>query len=67
MDHHIYKLFFVCEPVGRVDLNYTSNETNGVGWFAGDDLPELSISRVLPAQIALLQEHWRNPGPAYFD
>lgn len=67
MDHHIYKLFFVCEPMTGVDLNYTSNETSGIGWFAVDNLPELSVSRVLPDQIALLQEHWRNPGAAYFD
>ena len=67
MDHHIHKLFFVCEPVGAVNLDYTSYETSEIGWFAVDDLPELSASRVLPEQIVLLEQHWRNPGPAHFD
>ena len=66
-DYHIYKLFYVCEPEGAVDLDYTSNETSAVGWFPVDDLPELSPSRVLPEQIRLAYEHWLNPGPAYSD
>ena len=67
LDHHCYKLFFVCEALAPVDLDYTSDETSGVGWFAVDALPELSTSRVLPAQIELLQRHWLNPGPATLD
>ena len=66
-DYHIYKMFYVCEPEGAVDLNYTSNETSEVGWFPVDDLPELSPSRVLPEQIRLAYNHWLNPGPAYSD
>ncbi len=67
MAHQIYKLFYVCEPIGAVNLDYTSNETSGVGWFPVDDLPELSPSRVLPEQIRLVHEQWLNPGPAYSD
>ena len=65
--HQIYKLFYVCEPTGTVNLDYTSNETSEVGWFSVHDLPELSLSRVLPEQIRLVHEHWLNPGPAYSD
>lgn len=66
-DRHMYKLFFVCEPLGPVDLRFTSEETSEIGWFAVDDLPELSIERVVPDQILLLLEHWRSPGPAHID
>ena len=65
--HQIYKLFYVCEPTGTVNLDYTSNETSEVGWFSVHDLPELSLSRVVPEQIRLVHEHWLNPGPAYSD
>ena len=67
VDRHIYKLFFVCEPLEDADLSYVSNETSGIGWFRVDDLPELSIGRVLPEQIRILQRHWRKRGPAEFD
>lgn len=66
-DVHIFKLFFVCDALEPLDHAYSSLETGGVGWFALDALPELSASRVLPDQIALLQRHWRAPGPAYVD
>ncbi|ACV06419.1 NUDIX hydrolase N-terminal domain-containing protein [Kytococcus sedentarius] len=66
-DRHSYKLFFVCTPTGAVDTGYTSDETSGLGWFAVDDLPELSVDRVVPGQIRLLHEHWRRPGPAHVD
>jgi len=66
-DRHLYKLMFVCRPLGELDESYTSVETGGVGWFDVDDLPELSISRVLPDQIALLHRHWADPGPAHVD
>lgn len=66
-DRHMYKLFFVCEAQSPVDLTFSSSETSGIGWFDVDDLPELSVERVVPGQIKLLHEHWRNPGPAYID
>lgn len=67
LDHHCYKLLFVCEALSAVDLGYTSDETSELGWFAVDALPELSTSRILPAQIELLHRHWLNPGPATID
>lgn len=63
--HQIYKLFYVCRRPIAVNLDYTSNETGEVGWFSVHDLPELSLSRVLPEQIRLVHEHWLNPGPFY--
>jgi ADP-ribose pyrophosphatase YjhB (NUDIX family) len=66
-DRHIYKLFFVCEPVGALDTAFTSDETSEVAWFDVDALPELSVARVLPDQIALLHKHWVHPGPAHVD
>ncbi|MDO5677019.1 MAG: NUDIX hydrolase N-terminal domain-containing protein [Propionibacteriaceae bacterium] len=67
LDHHCYKFLFVCEALGPVDLSYTSSETSEIGWFTVDDLPELSTSRILPAQIEVLHRHWLNPGPATLD
>ncbi|MGO4884422.1 MAG: NUDIX hydrolase [Bryobacteraceae bacterium] len=63
---HAYKVFFLCELLsGEPKLSY---ETAGVDWFAEDNLPPLSTTRVTAAQIHRLFEHYRNPGwPADFD
>jgi len=64
--YHAYKLFFLCELVGGKATQ--SYETDGVGFFAGDALPPLSLTRVVPAQIALMFEHHRRPEiPTTFD
>jgi hypothetical protein len=45
-----------------------SFETDGVGFFAADALPPLSLTRVMPAQIELMFEHYRHPElPTVFD
>jgi ADP-ribose pyrophosphatase YjhB (NUDIX family) len=63
---HIYKLIFRCELVGGAPT--TTLETDGVGFFAPDALPPLSLGRVTPAQIARIFEHERHPEwPADFD
>ncbi|MHC4558763.1 MAG: NUDIX hydrolase [Planctomycetota bacterium] len=63
---HIYKLFFLCEIRGGSEQ--TSHETTAVDFFAEDQIPELSVSRVLPHQIARMFEHYRNPDmPTDFD
>lgn len=54
----IYKLFFLCELIGGEATQ--SIETGGVEFFAEDDLPELSISRVTPAEIHTMFVHYRN-------
>jgi ADP-ribose pyrophosphatase YjhB (NUDIX family) len=66
MPFHIYKLFFLCEIIGGRPTE--SHETTGVDFFAEDAIPELSISRTLPEQIARMFEHWREPAlPTDFD
>ncbi|MEL6462028.1 MAG: NUDIX hydrolase [Cyanobacteria bacterium J06636_27] len=57
--NYIYKLFFQCELIGGSAS--TSIETEDVGFFAEDNIPELSLGRILPNQITKLFEHYRNP------
>jgi ADP-ribose pyrophosphatase YjhB (NUDIX family) len=57
--YHIYKLFFLCEIIGG-DAKRGS-ETDDVGFFGVDELPELSINRVTTGQIRRMFEHLRNP------
>lgn len=63
---HAYKAFFQCElidPDRRVSAETSASfvETGLVDWFAEDALPELSINRVTPQQIARFFEHLRQP------
>ncbi len=47
--YHVYKAFFLCElKGGKATL---SKETNGVEFFAEDEIPNLSEARVLPHQL----------------
>ncbi len=63
---HMYKLFFLCDITGGQAR--TSHETLAVDFFAEDALPELSISKNLPEQIAKMFDYYRNPDMiAYFD
>lgn len=63
---HIYKLFFLCELVGGEAT--TDHEIAEVGFFGKDRLPPLSLTRITPAEIALLFEHRRHPEwPTNFD
>ncbi len=63
---HIYKLFFLCDLLGGEPAE--SIETAGVGFFPENDLPELSLPRVLPEQIARFFQHRRHPEwPTEFD
>jgi ADP-ribose pyrophosphatase YjhB (NUDIX family) len=52
---HVYKLFFRCELLGGDPL-VAGTETDGVGFFGKDALPELSLGRVTPRQIGRLVE-----------
>lgn len=64
--HHSFKLFFHCEIVGGSAK--TSNETSDVGFFGPDDIPPLSLGRVVPSQISRFFEHLRDPDrPTDFD
>jgi ADP-ribose pyrophosphatase YjhB (NUDIX family) len=63
---HAYKIFFLAELVGGAPKN--SNETADAQFFAEDQLPPLSISRVTASQIAHLFRHLRHPElPTSFD
>ena len=63
---HAYKMFFLCDLVGGEATS--SYETQGAGFFAENALPALSLTRVMPAQIALMFEHYRHPElPTTFD
>jgi ADP-ribose pyrophosphatase YjhB (NUDIX family) len=64
---HIWKLFFLCSIVGGEARS--GLETSEVAFFAEDELPaDLSISRVLPAQLSRMFEHLRQPElPTEFD
>jgi ADP-ribose pyrophosphatase YjhB (NUDIX family) len=64
--YHIYKLMFLCELTGGAPA--PSSETDAVGFFALDALPELSLGRILPEQIARLYQHRLQPAlPTDFD
>ena len=64
--YHIYKIFILCELIGGEAA--TSHETEEVGFYPEDGLPELSISRITPCQIARLFEHHRDSAlPTDFD
>lgn len=63
---HVYKLLLRCELLGGEPAH--STETDGIGFFAEDELPPLSLGRILPAQIHRAFEHLRNPDwPTEFD
>ncbi len=63
---HTYKVFFRCELLGGEPTH--SIETAEVGFFREDSLPELSLLRVTPEEIARFFEHLRHPDwPTDFD
>ncbi|WP_303675067.1 NUDIX hydrolase [Vampirovibrio chlorellavorus] len=64
--YHIYKVFMRCEIVsGEIS---TGLESQGVGFFSPDQLPELSSHRVTHEQISMLFQHYHDPHrPTDFD
>ena len=63
---HVYKLFFLCEIVGGAPQ--PNAEASEQGWFAEDQLPELSEARVLPRQLhRFFEQVRRGTLPADFD
>ncbi len=66
LPHHVYKLFFLAEIVAGAPK--PSHETSEVAFFAEDEMPDLSLGRVLPFQIERMFEHHRRPDlPTDFD
>jgi ADP-ribose pyrophosphatase YjhB (NUDIX family) len=63
---HIYKMFFICEIIGGVPS--PGMETEAVAYFDADQLPELSVNRVLEYQIHRMFAHAHSPAlPTEFD
>jgi ADP-ribose pyrophosphatase YjhB (NUDIX family) len=63
---HVYKIFILCEITGGKATH--SIETDGVDFFAPDNIPNLSHARVLEKQIHRFFEHLHNPDlPTDFD
>jgi ADP-ribose pyrophosphatase YjhB (NUDIX family) len=56
---NVYKLFIRCELTGGAAAE--SIETEGVGFFREEEIPPLSLNRVLPGQITRMFEHYRHP------
>jgi ADP-ribose pyrophosphatase YjhB (NUDIX family) len=66
IQHHVFKLFFLCELRGGAAAE--SIETSGVDFFERGNLPPLSLTRVIESQINHMFEHHRNPAlPTSFD
>jgi ADP-ribose pyrophosphatase YjhB (NUDIX family) len=59
---HGWKAFFLCEITGGEARG--SYETDAVGFFDPRALPEMSIGRSTPRQVARMLEHWRERGLA---
>ena len=63
---HLYKIFIRCQITGGAAAD--SVETEGAAFFARDEIPPLSIARVLPKQIEHLFDHHDHPDwPTDFD
>jgi ADP-ribose pyrophosphatase YjhB (NUDIX family) len=54
---YVYKLFIRCEPIGTQIA--AGAETDNVGWFNENELPELSKPRNIESQIHLMFEYFR--------
>jgi ADP-ribose pyrophosphatase YjhB (NUDIX family) len=64
---HTWKVVFLCERL-REEQRALGPETLAADFFARDRLPELSLSRVTPQQIARFFEHREHPEwPTDFD
>lgn len=62
----VYKLHFLCELIGGSPSS--SIETDEVAFFGEDEIPPLSLTRVMPTQITRIFHYHRHPDlPTYFD
>jgi ADP-ribose pyrophosphatase YjhB (NUDIX family) len=62
----IYTMYFLCEITGGAAR--PSIETSEIGFFAEDELPEISPLRVQPTLISRMFAHFRQPDlPTEFD
>ena len=56
---HVYKLFFLCEIVGGAPR--PNEEASEIAFFAEDELPELSVSRVTESEIQRFFRYLQDP------
>jgi ADP-ribose pyrophosphatase YjhB (NUDIX family) len=64
--NHMYKVFLRCEITGGSPT--TGHDILDVKFFGENEIPELSLTRIVPSQIARMFEHELNPDlPADFD
>ena len=59
LSHYVYKLFFQCELVSGSPS--PSIETDEVAFFSENEIPQLSLGRVVPEQVARVFQHYRHP------
>ena len=59
LSHYVYKLFFQCELVSGSPS--PSIETDEVAFFSENEIPQLSLGRVVPDQVARVFQHYRHP------
>ncbi|MBS0561792.1 MAG: NUDIX hydrolase N-terminal domain-containing protein [Proteobacteria bacterium] len=66
---YVYKICFEAEATHTDGSGGDGKETDGVGFFARDAIPDLSLPRILPGQLqALFDLHEAGPSaPALFD
>lgn len=57
---HTYKMFILCELIGG-EAMHDGMETTQVGFFAEDELPELSAERNTVQQVSRMFDYWRHP------
>lgn len=63
---YIWKIFILCKKTG--DKISSGTETTGVGWFAENEFPELSLPRVNQNQLKMMFEYHRGERTeTYFD
>lgn len=56
--HHSWKAFFLCEITGGTARG--SYETDAVEFFDPERLPDMSLGRSTPRQVARMLEHWHD-------
>jgi ADP-ribose pyrophosphatase YjhB (NUDIX family) len=56
--HHSWKAFFLCEITGGAARG--SYETDAVEFFDPERLPDMSLGRSTPRQVARMLEHWHD-------
>lgn len=63
---HVYKLFLLCAVTEGT--SQPGAETDAVGFFGEREIPDLSLTRVTPAQVRRMFDHHRQPDlPTDFD